>query len=382
MNTLSLITLLKNLYHWKKAVGRKTIVIIPLILIGLDLFTGSILIFLPVDNREGAWKELGLYTIPRMGGNNSTDFVVEEAGEAVIQDRVFTSSGDIIVESGGALILLNAEVIFPHTGCFEHGIILKENTTLEIHHSQIKGVNNLFFFKAQNTRLIIADSKIRMTHIICGNSSRISIARSDLWALHCFNESKVNITNARLHYLFLRGRSSARVDDSNIVEVLLYDNSKASISDTALKNIFYFDRGSSTLTKCSYIDLIRFEPKLCCLTITVLDKVTQDPVPMINVSLSQSKGYRVASSATNENGTVIFRDLEEGDYIAEIEEEGYVPVKIRIALLNDIQNETLKILRTMDQKSNSFHPNLYLSILLVITLLIIALYFYIKVRSG
>ena len=350
--------------------------IIPFILFFSNLSMGSTFIFLMLDNRAGMFDGLDIYMIPSVEADEPIDFVVNEGEEVTIQDRVFTPLGDIVVEKGGKLVLRHAKVLFNHTGCFDHGIILKENTTLWIYHSQIRGVNNLFFFKAQNTTLIIEDSKIRRTQVLCGNSSRILIVRSYLWALHCFNESTADIVNARLNYIFLRGRSSAQVDDSHIVEVILYDSSKASISDTTLKNIFYFDEGSTTLSNCTYVDLIRFKPKLCNLTIVVLDEDTHDPIPMLNVNLSRPKGQGVASSLTNDDGSASFSGLEEGDYFAEIEMEGYVPLSVRIPLLNEIQHETLMIRKIGEEKGPSILTNRFLPTLMATILTVLALYLF------
>ena len=369
--------------YWKRAFRSKIGVFISFILFSSNLCTGSILISLKLDNRSSLFKGLDIYTVLGVEANESIDFVVKEGEEVTIQDQVFIPLGDIVVERGGKLILQYAEVIFNNTHCFEHGIILKENTTLWIKQSKIRGVNNLFFFKAQNTTLIIEDSKLRMTHVLCGNFSRISIVRSDLWALHCFNESTVDIINARLHYLFLRGRSSAQVDDSHIVEVLLYDNSKASLLDTVLKNVFYFDEGAATLSNCSYVDTIRFKPKLCDLTITVLDEVNQDPIPAVNVTLNRPKGYKVASSLTDDDGSASFSGLEEGDYFAEAEMEGYVPLSARIPLLNETQHETLMIHRMEGAEEKPQMPtNGVVTILTVMVLatLVLSLYYKFKMR--
>lgn len=309
-----------------------------------------------IDNRASLLNGLDIYMIPGVEVNEAVDLVIKEGEEVTIQDQVFTPSGDIVVKRGAKLILRNAEVVFTHTRCFEHGIILKENTTLQIYHSQIIGLNNLFFLKAQDTTLIIEDSKLRRAQVLCGNSSRISFVRSYLWALHCFNESTANIFNAHLCYLFLRGRSSAQVDDSHMIEVLLYDSSKAYISDTTMKNVFYFDEGSATLSNCSYVDTIRFKPKLCNLTIMVLDEDDHDPVPMVNVTLNRPKGCEVASSLTNDDGVASFSGLEEGDYFAEVEIEGYVPVSVRIPLLNETQHETLIISRMEGAEERSQIP--------------------------
>lgn len=241
---------------------------------------------------------------------------------------------------------------------------------MKVQHSQIKGVETLFFFRAWDTTLILEDSKLRMTHVLCGNSSRISIVRSELWALYCFNESTVEITNGQLHYLFLRGRSSARVEDSQIVEVLMYDVARASLSDTTLKNIFYFDRGWTTLWNCSYVDLIRFEPLKGNLTITVLDDDSCDPVPMFCVTLERPRGSEVVNANTNDDGAVVFFDLEEGDYFAKFDGVGYMPMNITISLLNVTQHETLLMHRM--EKASFWNPTVLIFII-SLTVVLIAL---------
>ena len=339
----------------------------PFILIASNLAPVSTLIFTGPNNGAGIFGGLEMRMIPCVEAEEDVDFVVREGEEVTIQDVVFTPSGDIIVEEGGRLTIRDAKVIFTHTSCFEHGIILKENTTLQVHHSQIRGVETLFFFRAQDTTLILEDSKIRMTHVLCGNSSRISMVHADLWALHCFNESTVDISNSRLNYLFMRGRSSAQVEDSHIVEVLLYDRGRASLSNTTLKNIFYFDRGSTTLSNCSYVDLIRFKPIQCNLTITVLDEDTHDPIPMVNVALDRPRGSKVAHSCTNEDGAATFYDLEEGDYFVELGRDGYIPANIRIPLLNETQHETLMIGK-VEEESSWIPTNRFFSVFAVVAL--------------
>jgi len=302
----------------------------------------SIFLFPRMDDGASLLNGLDIHMIPYAEANNSIDFVVNEGEEVTIQDQVFTPSGDIVVERGARLILRNAEVLFTHTGCFEHGIVLKENTTLMVLHSEIRGV------------------------------SQISFVHSYLWALHCFNESTIDVLNAHLCYLFLRGRSSALIDDSQMIEVLLYDSSKASISDTTMKNVFYFDEGSATLSNCSYVDTIRFMPKLCDLTIMVLDEDTRDPIPMVNVTLDRPRGYEVASSLTKDDGAASFSGLEEGDYFAEVEMEGYAPLSVRIPLLNETQHETVMIQR-MEGERSQIPANRYFSILIVIVFAVLVL---------
>jgi 5-hydroxyisourate hydrolase-like protein (transthyretin family) len=324
------------------------------------------------DNVANPSNGLRLCSVSNVEASGSEDLIVGEDEQVTIQDQVFMPSGDIIVEKGGKLILRNVEVVFNHTGCYEHGIVLKENTGFEIYDSQIRGLNNLFFFKARDTALILEDSTIRMTHVLCGNSSCISIVRSELWALHCFNESTADIENARLHYLFLRGRSSARVDDAHIVEILIYGTSHASVSDATLKNIFYFDEGWAILSNCSYVDLIRFEPLKGNLTITVLDEGSRDPVPMVCVTLERPRGSEADNAHTNDDGVVAFSGLEEGDYFAKFKGVGYVPMNITISLLNVTQHETM-LMHRMEEASSWSSAALIFMILMAVVLAVLVL---------
>lgn len=309
---------------------------------------------------------LNISIVPIACANN---YLIKKNEEITIEDQIFIPTGDIIIETGGKLTIHNAKVIFTHEGCFEHGIFLKENATLQIYNSQIRGTNNLFFFKIQNSTLIIKDSKIRMTHIICGNSSRILIVNSELWALNCFNESTASILDTRLNYLFLRGRSSAHVNNSHIAEVLLYDCSKASISDTDLKYIFCFDKGFTTLHNCTYNDILRFKQKVCNLTITILDENNHDAISSVKVTIERPRGCKVASSITNEDGMISFFNIEEGSYFAEIEIEGYTSMNKSIQILNEEYHETLLIHRKEEkaQIPTNFLP--------IIALVIVILFF-------
>ncbi len=323
-----------------------------------------------LDTRVSLSNESNALTLSGVEAN-STDFIVWEGEEIMIRDRVFKPPGDIIVERDGRLILRDAEVLFNHTGFYEHGILLGEDTTLEVYNSTIKGLDNLFFLRAWNTTLIIEDSTFRRTHVICGNSSRVSIHHSYLWALHCLNETTADVVDAHLCYLFLMGRSSAKVENSEMIEILLYDGSEASVLDTTLRFIFYFDEGSATISNCSYEDEIRFKPRLCDLTIEVLGEDTLDPLPKASVCLNRPEGNEVASSLTDSDGTASFTDLEEGDYFVEVERKGHTPASARIPLLNETQRETL-VMRRIDEESPFSNPYYSMSIWIILTAAVIA----------
>jgi hypothetical protein len=300
---------------------------------------------------------------------NHTDIVIAEDKEASFTGLVLRPVGDIIVRRGGRLVLRNTTVFFNHSGYYEHGILLEEGSTFEAYGSQILGLDNLFFFRSWGATVILEDSTFRMTHAICGNSSSVSILRSHLWALNCLNESTAQVKNATLCYLIMHENASARVDGSQMIEIILYDDSRVQVSDTMLRFIFYFDSGTATISNCSYEDEIRFKPRLCELTINVLDEETRVPIPMAYISLHRPKEHEVASSSTGSDGTASFKGLEEGDYYVEAEAEGYASLSVRISLLDDSQNETLLMQRLEVDRIDL--TELYLSILIWLILLVV-----------
>jgi hypothetical protein len=300
---------------------------------------------------------------------NHTDIVIAEDKEASFTGLVLRPVGDIIVRRGGRLVLRNMTIFFNHSGYYEHGILLEEGSTFEAYGSQILGLDNLFFFRSWGATVILEDSTFRMTHAICGNSSSVSILRSHLWALNCLNESTAQVKNATLCYLIMHENASARVDGSQMIEIILYDDSRVQVSDTMLRFIFYFDSGTATISNCSYEDEIRFKPRLCELTINVLDEETRVPIPMAYISLHRPKEHEVASSSTGSDGTASFKGLEEGDYYVEAEAEGYASLSVRISLLDDSQNETLLMQRLEVDRIDL--TELYLSILIWLILLVV-----------
>jgi hypothetical protein len=288
---------------------------------------------------------LQLYFIGTASGVGSSDWIVGEGEDLNIRDRAINLSGNLVVDVGGRLTLSNVELVFNTSGYFEVGITLKEDAILEVYDSTIRGVDNLFLFKASDSTIVLENSTIRMTHVLCGNSTRVSLTNSDIWALHCFNETSASVSGSKLHYLFLRGNSSARVAGSHVVEILLYDQSEATVSDTVLKNVFYFDEGWATLSNCSYVDLIRFEPMRCDLTIEVLDEDSREPLPEVEVALNRSTLDTPITGLTDGEGLAAFSDLEEGDYTATVSSEGYPPVTARVTLLERAQRETVLMSR-------------------------------------
>lgn len=286
---------------------------------------------------------ISCFVIPGAKALDEDDIVIGEGDVMVFQDRVFAPPGDIIVEEGGTLVLRGTEIVFNHTGYYEHGVLLKNDSTLEIYDSKIIGLGNLFFFRAHDATIIVDNSTFRRTHAICGNTTQITIRGSHLWALHCLNETRVDATDADLSYLLLMGGSSARVSGSRMIEIILYDRSHASVSDTNLRFIFYFDEGTATISNCTYEDEIRFEPNLCDLTILVHDEETTEPVSAVEVYLNRSWGDAVASSRTGDEGAAYFRGVEEGDYMVQLVGDGYESLSVRISVLNETQRETFLI---------------------------------------
>ena len=310
---------------------------------------------------------------------NHTDLIIAEDEEAAFTGLVMRPEGDIIVRRGGRLVLRNTTVFFNHSGYYEHGVLLEEDSTFEAYESQILGLDNLFFFRSWGATVILEDSTFRKTHAICGNSSSVSILRSHLWALHCLNESTAQVENASLCYLIMHGSASARVDGSRMIEIILYGDSRVQVSDTTLRFIFYFDSGTAMISNCIYEDEIRFEPRLCELAIEVLNEETRDPIPLVRISLHRPEEHEVASSSTGSDGTASFTGLEEGDYFVEAEAGGYAPLNARISLLDDSQNETLLMRRSGADRMDL--TELYISISIWIVLLV-AFVFSIKSRGG
>lgn len=307
----------------------------------------------------------------------SNNIRVKQNEILTIQNEDINNTENVVVEKNGKLVLNRTKIYFNNTGYNEYGINLQENSTLEMYNSRLKGKNNLFYFKCNRSHILFNRSHIRGTHILCYGKSNITIFKSDLWATHCFNTSKAYINKSNLHYLFLRGKSTSEVSDSNVVEILLYDHSYANVINTKLKNIFYFDEGWTTLSNCTYIDLIRFKPKNCNLTIGVLEKEENNPVLKANVTLRHVTNSEKRTSYTNASGFVIFNNLTEGDYHIIIEKEGYSEIEERLSVLEKRENQTFWLLKS----KNSYHGNekvIILSLFLIATVIFFLMYYLCK----
>ena len=286
-------------------------------------------------------KESSYLLIPRAEAMDMDDLVIGGGEELIVEDQALTPQGDIVVEEGGRLVLRGVDITFNHTGFYEHGILLEDGSTIEIHDSQITGLDNLFYFRAHSASITIENTTFRHTHLICSGATQITVRDSHIWALHCLNDTRVDALDADLSYLLLMGDSSARIDRAQMIEIILYDRSHVSVSNTRLRFIFYFDDGTATITDCDYEDDIRFEPNLCELTIHVRDEETLELIPAVDVHLNRTKGYVDIISQTGDEGTAYFRDIEEGDYLVELASEGYEPYRTRISVLNETQQVTL-----------------------------------------
>ena len=249
---------------------------------------------------------------------------------------------DIVVKKGGTLVLIDSKIIFNHTGYYEHGILLEEGASLELHNSSIVALDNMFYFRVKNSRLAMVDSELRRTHVICENRSQIRIRGSYLWALHCLNETAAYVTSSQLCYLFLIDGSTGHVDDCEMIEILLYDDSQVNVSDSTLRFVFYFDEGRANIENCDYEDEIRFKPMMCELDVTVMDSEGQ-PVAAATVTLTRYGGKPAASILTDEEGSAIFTGLEEGGYTLIVRKEGYEEREIERPLLDETQSETVQI---------------------------------------
>ncbi len=271
----------------------------------------------------------------------SEGIVVRRGEEMTIRGRVLVNPGDILVEEGGKLVIRDAEIYFNHTGYYEHGILLRAGTELEVHNSSIIGLNNLYFLRAEDTTLIVEDSTLMRTNVIVGNRSQIEFRRSYLWALHCLNDSHANVCDSELYYLFLQGTSSAQVENATMIEILLYESSVVDVSDSTLRFIFFLDEGYATISNCDYEDEIRFKPMECELIVQVLDQKNGEPLSDVMVTLNRTGGPNMFKKVTSEGGSISFSDIEEGDYFVGLSREGYAPSTARVSVLNETHRETL-----------------------------------------
>lgn len=283
----------------------------------------------------------------------SEGIVVGKGEKMTIRGRVLVNPGDIIVEEGGTLVIRDAEIYFNHTGYYEHGILLRAGTRLEVYNSSIIGLKNLYFLRAEDTTLIVEDSTLMRTHVIVGNRSQIEFRRSYLWTLHCLNDSHADVCDSELYYLFLQGTSSARVENTTMIEILLYESSVVNVSDSTLRFIFFLDEGYATISNCDYEDVIRFKPRECELIVQVLDEKIGEPLSDVKVTLNKTGGPNMFEEVTGEGGSIYFSEIEEGDYFVGLSREGYISLTARVSVLNETHRETLLMERI---EKTDFNP--------------------------
>lgn len=268
------------------------------------------------------------------------DIVVEE--RKTIQGEYMALPGDIVVKRGATLVLVDTVITFNHTGYYEHGILLEEGASIELHNSSIHGLDNMFYFTVRNSSLTMIDSELRRTHVICENRSRITIKGSYLWALHCLNETMAQVDDSQLCYLFLIDGSTGIVDGCTLIEILLYDDSRVRVSDSTFRFLFYLDEGRADIVNCSYEDEIRFKPMTCDLEVTVVDSEGA-PVTEASVALTGYDGLRAASMTTDGEGRASFTGLEAGSYNLTVTKAGYEELNVMRPLLDEAQSVTVQI---------------------------------------
>jgi hypothetical protein len=274
--------------------------------------------------------------------SESNPDIVVEGGVQTIRGKHMESTGDIVVRNGATLVLEDTEIVFNHTGYYEHGVLVEDGASIELHNSSVVGLDNMFYFRVKNSSLTMVDSELRRTHVICENRSRVSITGSYLWALHCLNETVAQVTDSQLCYLFLIDGSTGRVDDCTLIEILLYDDSHVSVSDSTFRFVFYLDEGRADIENCDYEDEIRFKPMMCELDVTVVDEEGM-PVEGAYVALTRYGGEQTTSTTTNEHGLASFTGLEAGSYSLTVTKTGYEESNIDKPLLDEAQSETVQI---------------------------------------
>jgi hypothetical protein len=301
--------------------------------------------------------------------------IVIEGGKHTMRGETLEPPGDIVVKKGGTLVLIDTNIIFNHTGYYEHGILLEEGASMELHNSSVVALDNMFYLRVRNSSLTMVDSELRRTHVICENRSQISISGSYLWALHCLNETVAHVTHSKLCYLFLIDGSIGDVDDCEMIEILLYDDSMVNVSDSTLRFIYYLDEGRANIENCDYEDEIRFKPMMCELDVSVFD--TQDqPVAEATVTLTRYGGEQAASTTTDEEGSASFTGMEEGSYNLTVTKEGYENRIIERSLLDETQSEIVQI--QASPKDNPINEwTAPLSVYTVIVLAMIGLLYYV-----
>ena len=276
------------------------------------------------------------------GDPSPTQDIVIEGEKQTIRGETMEPQGDIVVKEGGTLVLEDTKIVFNHTGYYEHGILLEEGASMELHNSSIVALDNMFYLRVKNSSLTMVDSELRRTHVICENMSQVSIRGSYLWALHCLNETEAHVAHSTLCYLFLIDGSTGHVDDCTMIEILLYDDSQVNVSDSTLRFIFYLDEGRANIENCDYEDEIRFKPMMCELDVTVIDTEGKQ-VADATVTLTRYGGEQAASTTTDEEGVASFTGLEEGSYNLTVTKTGYEEHEIERPLLDETLSETVQI---------------------------------------
>jgi len=272
---------------------------------------------------------------------SSPDIVVE-GGTHTIRGERLEPPGDIVVKRGATLVLVDTEIVFNHSGYYEHGVLGEEGASIELHNSSVVAVDNMFYLRVRNASLTMVDSELRRTHVICENGSRVNITGSYLWALHCLNETVATVNWSQLCYLFLMDGSAARVDDCTMIEILLYDDSRVHVSDSKFRFVFYLDEGRAEIEDCDYEDEIRFKPMMCELDVTVTDS-GGNAVAGASVALTRYSGEQAASTTTDEHGVASLTRLEVGSYNLTVAKPGYEETRIERPLLDETQKVTVQI---------------------------------------
>ncbi len=284
---------------------------------------------------------LFLYLMAVAYAGSSPDIVVED-GTHTIRGEHLEPQGDIVVRSGATLVLVDTEIVFNHSGYYEHGVLVEEGASMELHNSSVVAVDNMFYLRVRNASLTMVDSELRRTHVICENGSRVSITGSYLWALHCLNETVASVNGSQLCYLFLIDGSTGRVDGCTMIEILLYDDSRVRVSDSTFRFLFYLDEGWAEIMNCDYEDEIRFKPMMCELDVTVIDS-DGEPVAKASVTLTRYGGEQAASTTTDEHGVASLTGLEAGSYNLTVARPGYEETRIERPLLDEAQEATVQI---------------------------------------
>ena len=302
---------------------------------------------------------------------SSPDLVVE-GGTHTIRGERLEPPGDIVVKRGAALVLVDTEMVFNHSGYYEHGVLVEEGASITLHNSSIAALDNMFYLRVSNASLTMVDSRLRRTHVICENGSRVDITGSYLWALHCLNETVASVNGSQLCYLFLIDGSAARVDDSTLIEILLYDDSRVHVSASSFRFLFYLDEGRAEIVDCDYEDEIRFKPMMCELDVTIIDPEGA-PVAEASVTLTRYGGERAASTTTDEQGSASFTGLEAGSYNLTVAKPGYREARVERPLLDEAQSVTVQMLSaSMDAPNDG--DNKPISLYLVAALALAGLY--------